>query len=193
MAIFLQFVDAFKDSWNKNIDTWDKNEGELFQIPESDHTLRIIHCDEEYHRTIEKLYPIPEYSTYCFYAAFNGPVCDEAHWEFFKECGRYVYQKIGFSDDFELNVRTFMEYWNTHIKEFNKSVFDKNNRCVVVVANDEMLLYRLAPTALKCFIKAFNGLVCDSEHFDYFVDCIRDAQRTTGIYVGPLFTFQEFL
>ena len=60
---------------------------------------------------------------------------------------------------------------------------------IFVVRNRDLLMYEITPTALECFIKAFNGTVCDYDHWKYFMRCLSGAERMTGIKEGD-FTYK---
>ena len=185
MPIYEKFCNAFIYSWNKNINEYVKKTDMRFE-----YDLRVVYRKEGIMKEV------PQFSDdaiKCFYAAFNGSVCDSEHWEYFKKCFNYVYQKNGFIQDYEKNYSTFREYWNEHIDEFNESLIDRyKGTHIIVVRNKELLMYNLSQTALQCFYKVFNGKVCDIDHWNYFTRCLEDAEKISKIYTENFF-FVKFV
>ena len=178
MSISNEFYNIFINSWNENISEFIRNS--------NSYNYRIDYFDMQvvYDNGIIK--EIPKFSddaSICFYTVFNGPACDEVHWKYFKECLSHAYQKNGFIQDTEKNVNAFMEHWNAHIDEFNKSVSYKyDKRYITVIFNKVLRWYELTPNAFQCFYRAFNGTVCDPIHWRYFLNCLEIAKKTSGIY-----------
>ena len=177
MSISNEFYNIFINSWNENI-------GEFIRITNNcnyrtDDDMQVVYNNG----MIKEIPQFSDDANICFFTVFNGPACDEDHWEFFKECLSYAYQKNGFIQDTEKNVNVFREYWNAHIDEFNKSVSYKyNKRYVTVILCNILRWYELTPNAFQCFYSTFNGTVCDSAHWYYFLNCLQDAKNATGIY-----------
>ena len=168
-----EFYNAFLYSWDKNANEYMKKINMRI-----DNNLRVVYSKE---RIMKEVPPFSDDAYKYFYSTFNGPVCDSEHWKFFKRCFTYVYQKNGFIEDFNKNYSAFREYWNEHIYELNESINGKyKGNYIIVVHDNDLLLYGLTPIALQCFYRVFNGRVCDFDHWHYFIDCIVQAEKMTG-------------
>ena len=168
-----EFYNAFIYSWNENADEYMKKTNMRFE-----YDLRVAYCDEGITKEVPRF---SDDAIKIFYMVFNGSVCDSDHWEFFKKCYTYVYQKNGFIEDFNKNYSAFRECWDRHIDELNESINGKyKGNYILVVHDNDLLLYGLTPAALQCFCKVFNGRVCDFEHWHYFIECLLNAEKMTG-------------
>ena len=173
MSISQDFVNAFVESWNENMCDFKKyNNGKSVADP----NIRVI---DDIGR--EYTYWLPDVPLKCFYTLFNGSVCDEDHWIYFKKCFGWTNQKIGHVKDQDKSYDTFIECWNENIDKFMKQVYDRYNyeRPIVVVDGDDLTWVELTTNTLQCFYIAFNGSVCDSNHWHYFMDCIDLASAKT--------------
>lgn len=130
-----------------------------------------------------------------FYTVFNGSVCDLDHWNFFQECLNYTYQKNSFTDKFNKKYISFREYWDKHIDDFNKQFELKlagNDQVIVIDGkNNNTFWYKLRPITLKCFYNAFNGPVCDIDHWNYFKECTDSILSTVEDGVGMFYYIGE--
>ena len=168
-----KFYNAFLYSWDKNANEYMKRLNMRLNCD-----LRVVDCNE---KIISEVPPFSDDAYKYFYSTFNGPVCDEEHWDFFNECMTHVYRKNGFIQDFNKNYSAFREYWNRHIDELNERLIGKyKGNCILVVHDNDLLLYGLTPIALQCFYRVFNGRVCDFEHWHYFIECLLNAEKMTG-------------
>ena len=180
-TIYMTFCKAFNRLWDKNLNEYIENNNMRF-----DNNLRVVYSKEG---KMKEVPPFSDDALKYFYLTFNGPVCDEIHWQGFKECMTHVYQKNGFIQDFEKNYAVFREYWDIHKFNLNlRSKEELKGYRIFVVYNRDLWMYEITPTALECFIKAFNGIVCDYAHWRYFMRCLSGAERMTGIKEGD-FTY----
>ena len=85
MSITQNFYNAFKNSWNENIDNFIKK----YKIRVK-HEIIVVNDNE----TI-KTHLLPDLLLQCFYTVFNGSVCDEDHWQYFQECLKYARKITG--------------------------------------------------------------------------------------------------
>ena len=167
-----EFYNAFIYSWNENADEYMKKTNMRFE-----YDLRVAYCDEGITKEVPRF---SDDAIKIFYMVFRGSVCDSDHWEFFKKCFTYVYQKNGFIDDFNKNYSAFREYWDRHIDELNERLIGKyKGNHVIVVRGKSLSSYEIAPKYCQCFYKVFNGTVCDSDHWEYFKECLINAEKMT--------------
>ena len=168
---------------NTFIKAWDENIGEFIKKYGANgvenNNILIINNNE----TVKTDY-LPPTPLRCFYNIFNGSVCDEDHWNFYNECLNYTRIKNNFTPDDIKFLNTFREYWNENINESMKHAPDNynENKMIIVVAPNELRWFELTPAALQCFYLAFNGSVCDLDHWQYFTDCLEIARKTSGVY-----------
>ena len=173
MSITQDFYNTFINSWNENIDNLTK----YYKIKAKDEII-VVNDNNE---TI-KTHSLSNLLLQCFYKVFNGSVCDKDHWEYFEDCLACTRRKISATSDNTEFLNTFIECWNENINRFIQRVGDKyNKRLIIVVSNDEVEWFELTPRALQCFYIAFNGSVCDDDHWGCFLDCLVDAMEKTGI------------
>ena len=173
MSITQDFYNAFINSWNEDIDDLTED----YEI-KTKHEIIVVNDNNE---TI-KTHSLSNLLFQCFYKVFNGTVCDKDHWEYFQDCLACTHKKISATPDDTEFLNTFIECWNENIDKFIQRVGDKyNKRLIIVTSNDEFEWYELTPRALQCFYIAFNGSVCDLDHWLYFQDCLADAMEITGI------------
>ena len=167
-----EFYNAFLCSWDKNANEYMKKINMRF-----DNNLRVVYSKE---RIMKEVPPFSDDAYKYFYSTFNGPICDSEHWEFFKKCMTHVYQKNGFIQDFNKNYSAFREYWDRYIDELNERLIGKyKGNHVIVVRGKSLSSYEIAPKYCQCFYKVFNGTVCDSDHWEYFKECLINAEKMT--------------
>ena len=182
MQLSTEFCKAFNYSWNKNLDEYIERTNMRF-----DNNLRVVYRKE---RIMKEVPPFSDDALKYFYETFNGPVCDEEHWECFKECMTHVYKTNGFINDFKKNYAVFEKYWNDHSFDFYvRFINEPNGRRIFVVRGKDLLMCELESIPFQCFYKVFNGRVCDYDHWQYFERCLKDAESMTEIYAG-IFSFK---
>lgn len=176
MSISDEFCNAFINAWDKNMSKFIKKYGDNGV---ENNNILVINNNETVEADCLANAPL-----LCFYTMFNGSVCDEDHRQYFNDCLTYAYKKTNFTLDHIEFLNSFIECWNENNDKFMKQVYDRYNyeRPIVVVAPNELRWFELTPKALQCFYIAFNGSVCDLDHWQYFLDCLEITKKTTGIY-----------
>ena len=90
----------------------------------------------------------------------------------------------------------FINYWNENIDNFTKDYKDIVKHKIIVVNDNETInSHLLSNLLLQCFYTAFNGPVCDADHWKYFEDCLGRVYVKTKYTRDPmrfLNTFIEF-
>lgn len=73
----------------------------------------------------------------------------------------------------------FLNYWNENIDKFvNKyKIITNHDEIIVVNDNETIKKHSLSNLLLKCFYTVFNGLVCDKDHWEYYLDCLACTRR----------------
>lgn len=73
----------------------------------------------------------------------------------------------------------FRDSWNKNIDKFVKDykIIANHDEIIVVNDNETIKTHVLSKLLLKCFYTAFNGLVCDKVHWEYFTDCLACTRR----------------
>ena len=68
----------------------------------------------------------------------------------------------------------FKNSWNENIDKFvNKyKIIANHNEIIIVNDNATIKTDSLSNLLLKCFYTVFNGLVCDRDHWEYYLDCL---------------------
>ena len=69
---------------------------------------------------------------------------------------------------------TFINSWNENIDRFVKKnkIIANHNKIIIVNDNETIKIDSLSNLLLKCFYTVFNGLVCDRDHWEYYLDCL---------------------
>ena len=54
---------------------------------------------------------------------------------------------------------------------------ERYKNIVIVVENNTLTLYKLDPIAMKCFNFSYHGVMCISEQWEYFKDCLNHVNE----------------
>lgn len=73
----------------------------------------------------------------------------------------------------------FRDSWNKNIDKFvNKyKIIANHDEIIVVNDNETIKTHVLSKLLLKCFYTVFNGLVCDKDHWEYYLDCLACTRK----------------
>ena len=89
---------------------------------------------------------------------------------------------------------TFINYWNENIDNFTKDYKGiANHKIIVVNDNKTINTPLLSNLLLQCFYTAFNGKVCDSDHWKYFNECLDRAYVKTKYFRDPMRFLNTFI
>ena len=77
----------------------------------------------------------------------------------------------------------FKNSWNENIDRFvNKyKIIANHDEIIVVNDNETIKTHSLSNLLLKCFYTVFNGLVCDKDHWEYYLDCLACTRRKISV------------
>ena len=58
-------------------------------------------------------------------------------------------------------------------KHINSSILnDQYKNVIIVIDNNKLTLYKLDPIAMKYFSFSYRGMICNSEQWEYFKECL---------------------